>query len=195
MALCRRCRVREESFMCEGLCRRCYGDREQERRSAAERDRESRQERERQERREYERSREERESRERSAQEERRHNERLEELREEEVEYQRQAAEDAADAARDAAEAKRLAGLKRFTCSHCEATFNEEQGVSAIKSPTGKPLCSECLKEYVQCDFCKKNYWADNIPVMRLGEKNICFGCQNTQARDFIEKQRGSAKK
>ena len=199
--------------MCEGLCGRCYGDRQREREREAERDREQRRERERQERREYERAREERESRERSAQEERRHNKRLEKLREEEVECQRQAARDAEKAREEAEEARRIAGLTTFTCCHCQGTFNEEKGYSSIESPIGKPVCNKCYNLLKKCFGCNQYYWLNDsrsTPI-RLLEKEyyqfgsaykvknrhdyICDNCAGTKLKVFFDEQKVLEKK
>ena len=206
MALCRKCRVREASdILYDGLCSYCYYERKNDRKKEEQRDREQREERKRYE----ERDREERRRRDAQDREERQHRERLEELREEEVEYQRQAARDAEIAREEAEETRHIAGLKTFTCVRCEANFNEEHGVSAIKSPIGKPLCEDCLSLYAKCDFCKKNFWADQIPIMTFEHvyvdgnpiqkkdiiKKICFSCQNTIGRSFIIEQQELEKK
>lgn len=217
MALCRKCRVREASdIWYDGLCSYCYYEREKNRKKEEQRDREQRESQDRERRYREERDREERRRRDAQDREERQHRERLEELREEEVEYQRQAArdaeiarEEAEEARREAEETRRIAGLKTFTCVRCEANFNEEHGVSAIKSPIGKPLCEDCLSLYAKCDFCKKIFWADQIPIMTFEHvyvdgnpiqkkdiiKKICFGCQNTIGRSFIIEQQELEKK
>ena len=157
MALCRKCRVREASEIWhDGLCPHCYFEYNEKRKKEEQRDREQRESQDRERRYREERDREERRRRDAQDREERQHRERLEELREEEVEYQRQAARDAEIAREEAEETRRIAGLKTFTCVRCEANFNEEHGVSAIKSPIGKPLCEDCLSLYAKCDFCKK---------------------------------------
>jgi hypothetical protein len=86
------------------------------------------------------------------------HRERLEELREEEVEYQRQAARDAEIAREEAEEARRIAGLTTFTCCHCQGTFNEERGYSAIESPIGKPVCNKCYDLLKKCTECNQYF-------------------------------------
>lgn len=204
MALCRKCRVREASdIWYDGLCSYCYYEREKNRKKEEQRDREQRESQDRERRYREERDREEKERRREQEREERRHREHLEELREEEVEYQRQAARDAEIAREEAEETRRIAGLKTFTCVRCEANFNEEHGVSAIKSPIGKPLCEDCLSLYAKCDFCNKIFWADKIPIKTFEHvyvdgnpiqkkniiKKICFGCQNTTGRKFIVEQ------
>lgn len=157
MALCRRCGVREEGYLSDGLCQDCYNEKI----------------------------------------EEEEHRERMEEL-------QRQAAEDSARALREAAEAKRIAGLKTFTCFRCEATFNEEQGLSAVKSPLGKPLCNDCLQSYALCCCCHKFFLEDKNPIKtfsyeyvdgahverKKSSKKMCFGCQNTKGREYIIRQK-----
>ncbi len=210
MALCRKCRVREASdILYDGLCSYCYYERKNDRKKEEQRDREQRESQDRERRYREERDREERRRRDAQDREERQHRERLEELREEEVEYQRQAARDAEIAREEAEETRRIAGLKTFTCVRCEANFNEEHGVSAIKSPIGKPLCEDCLSLYAKCDFCKKIFWADQIPIMTFEHvyvdgnpiqkkdiiKKICFGCQNTVGRAFIIEQQELEKK
>ena len=101
------------------------------------------------------------------------HRERLEELREEEVEYQRQAARDAEIAREEAEEARRIAGLTTFTCCHCQGTFNEERGYSAIESPIGKPICNKCYELLKKCTECNQYFWRNDprsTPI-RLIEK------------------------
>ena len=90
------------------------------------------------------------------------HRERLEELREEEVEYQRQAARDAEIAREEAEEARRIAGLTTFTCCHCQGTFNEERGYSAIESPIGKPVCNKCYDLLKKCTECNQYFWKND---------------------------------
>ncbi len=90
------------------------------------------------------------------------HRERLEELREEEVEYQRQAARDAERAREEAEEARRIAGLTTFTCCHCQGTFNEERGYSAIESPIGKPVCNKCYDLLKKCTECNQYFWKND---------------------------------
>ena len=199
MALCRRCGVREEDFWgSDGLCAQCHEEKVEE---------EKRREREDWERKVAEERRQAEWQEEFDAEEE--HRERIEEL-------QRQAAEDSAKAARDsaralkeAAEAKRIAGLKTFTCFRCEATFNEEQGLSAVKSPIGKPLCNDCLQSYAQCCCCHKFFWGDKNPIKtfsyeyvdgahverKKSSKKMCFGCQNTKGREYIIRQKKLAEK
>ena len=130
MAYCVRCRTNKATCGC--YCMACSDLVRREKREQSERDE-----------RERDRQREERRYQEQRDEENRR-------FRERELRLQEEAAEDAARAARDAAEAKRIAKLKTFTCCHCEATFNEEQGVSAVKSPIGKPLCDDCLSALKQ---------------------------------------------
>lgn len=160
MALCRKCRVREASEIWhDGLCPHCYFEYNEKRKKEEQRDREQREERKRYEERD-------REERRRQEREERQHRERLEELREEEVEYQRQAA-------RDAEEARRIAGLTTFTCCHCQGTFNEERGYSAIESPIGKPVCNKCYELLKKCIDCNQYFWKNDprsTPI-RLIEK------------------------
>ena len=187
MALCRRCRVREADFL-RGLCTACYWE---------EKNREENEKEERKRERKRERA-------------EDAHRERMEEL-------QRQAAEDASEArrlqekaARDAAEAKRIAGLKTYTCYHCKANFNEEQGVSAARSPIDEPLCNDCRNLYVQCSFCKRHFWSDKTSVKELhveyvdGDcvqrktgvyKCICLECLDSQAKEYINTQEDLRKK
>lgn len=192
MALCRRCGVREEYFWgSDGLCELCHKEKVEE---------EKRRDREDWERKVAEERRQAEWQDEFDAEEE--HRERIEEL-------QRQAAEDSARALKEAAEAKRIAGLKTFTCFRCEATFNEEQGLSAVKSPIGKPLCNDCLQMYAQCCCCHKFFWGDKNPIKtfsyeyvdgahverKKSSKKMCFGCQNTKGREYIIRQKELAKK
>lgn len=167
MALCRKCRVREASdILYDGLCSYCYHERKKERKKEEQRDREQRDAQERERRRREEREREER-------YEERQHRERLEELKEQEVEYQRQAARDAEIAREEAEEARRIAGLTTFTCCHCQGTFNEERGYSAIESPIGKPVCNKCYELLKKCIDCNQYFWKNDprsTPI-RLIEK------------------------
>jgi hypothetical protein len=152
MALCRKCRVREASdIWYDGLCSYCYYEREKNRKKEEQRDREQREAQER----ERERDRENR-------REEQRHRERLEELREKEVKYQRQAARDAEIAREEAEEARRIAGLTTFTCCHCQGTFNEERGYSAIESPIGKPVCNKCYDLLKKCTECNQYFWKND---------------------------------
>lgn len=192
MALCRRCGVREEDFWgSDGLCDLCHREKIEEERLREEEEKHRRQVEERRQE----------EWREQFCAEEE-HRERIEEL-------QRQAAEDSARALKEAAEAKRIAGLKTFTCFRCEATFNEEQGLSAVKSPIGKPLCNDCLQMYAQCCCCHKFFWGDKNPIKtfsyeyvdgdhverKKSSKKMCFGCQNTKGREYIIRQKELAEK
>lgn len=159
MPLCRKCRVREASEIWHnGLCPHCYFEYNEKRKKEEQRDREQREERKRYE----ERDREERRRRDAQDREERQHRERLEELREEEVEYQRQAARDAEIAREEAEEARRIAGLTTFTCCHCQGTFNEERGYSAIESPIGKPVCNKCYDLLKKCTECNQYFWKND---------------------------------
>ena len=172
-----------------GLCPECYGDQKRSEEREEERDRERRRERERQEERNRDREREERYRDREREREERRHRERIEE-------YERQAAE-------DAAEAKRLAGLKTFTCNRCKATFNEEQGISAVKSPIHEPLCYDCLSLYAVCSFCSEVYMGSiktlsyeyykgaSCIEKRASSKMICRRCEssNSKAINFLKEQ------
>lgn len=153
MSYCVRCRTNKATMGC--YCTACSmlvhrEERDQQKRAEEERDRRRREEEYREREREY---------RERQDEANRR-------FREEELRLQEEAAEDAARAARDAAEAKRIAGLKTFTCSRCEATFNEERGKSAVKSPTGKPLCEDCLNALKECCCCKTLLYIDDKPQL-----------------------------
>ena len=199
MPLCRKCRVREASEIWhDGLCPHCYFEYNEKRKKEEQRDREQREERKRYE----ERDREERRRRDAQEREERQHRERLEELREEEVEYQRQAA-------RDAEEARRIAGLTTFTCCHCQGTFNEERGYSAIESPIGKPVCNKCYDLLKKCTECNQYFWKNDprsTPIRPLEKKYyksgsiikvkdrndyICDNCVSTaKYESFFEEQK-----
>lgn len=185
MAYCVRCKTNKATFGC--YCMACSDIVNREKRELSARDE-----------RERDRQREERRYQEQRDEENRR-------FRERELKLQEEAAEDAAQAARDAAEAKRIASLKTFTCSHCEATFNEEQGVSAIKSPIGKPLCDDCIKLYQQCSCCKNYFWADQVQSKSLSyeyqekgsniertpsSQKFCTNCQNSNKKAFLNKQK-----
>lgn len=135
------------------------------------------------------------------------HRERLEELREEEVEYQRQAA-------RDAEEARRIAGLTTFTCCHCQGTFNEERGYSAVESPIGKPVCNKCFELLKKCIDCNQYFWKNDPrstpirliekeyyrtktffdePVIYVKDRNdyVCDNCASTaKYESFFEEQK-----
>lgn len=182
--LCRRCHVRYVTpiFGERGLCDECL--KEVEKAEWKEREREDL----------------ERKERERQEEEEELHRQYLEDLNEEQLEYQRQAAE-------DAAEARRLAGLTTFTCCNCQGSFNEEQGYSALQTPIGKPVCNKCFPFLKKCMGCNEYFFTNNPKSQKLiaieyvykdtgktlkkepSNDFICTDCVKTKCASFLNEQ------